>query len=488
MDAPVALQAPPRLAGRVLDRRLLVHLPVVAVIAAYAVRFSLLSVQVYDGYGTPPYDMSIPDQGVWLLSRFHAPFSTVMGRDVFADHTSFIFVLLVPLFWVYPHAAALLVTQSLLLAAAAIPIYLYALRRLGSVPMATALAGAFLLDPALQRGNLEQFHVECFTVLLLSVGLYAALEEHYTLLAVSFGLLLLCKEDIALVCAPLAVWVLWRRSRRLGVALLAATAAWSFVASGVVIYTMVGVLNVHNGRIPFGGLTGTVRTMLTNPGRFVSYLRSGGRPFYVWQMLSSVGLVVLRAPEIAALCALTLTVNVASSFGYEHQIDYHYSMPPVPILVMGTVFAIGAMRSPRRRVAATGVVLASSLAACYLWGLAPFSRSTYPHLSPASPYVHDVDRVLAHLPPDAAVSAYYPYVAHIDHRVQVYMWPNPFRAEYWNTFRQEGQRLPVASRVNWLVLPTDLAPADDAATFAAIAPHFHVVFHAGGVALYQRDR
>ena len=49
------------------------HLPVAVLIGAYIVRFSLLSVDVHDGFGTPGYDMGIFDQGVWLLSRFHAP-------------------------------------------------------------------------------------------------------------------------------------------------------------------------------------------------------------------------------------------------------------------------------------------------------------------------------------------------------------------------------------------------------------------------------
>ena len=89
-----------------LLRRALPHLPVLVLAAAYAIRFSELSVAVHDGFGTPPFDMAIPDQGIWLLSRFHAPFVTVMGRNLFADHTSWILLLAVPLYWVYPHAQA----------------------------------------------------------------------------------------------------------------------------------------------------------------------------------------------------------------------------------------------------------------------------------------------------------------------------------------------------------------------------------------------
>lgn len=459
-----------------------------ALIVAYAIRFSLLSVQVHDGYGTPAYDMAIPDQGIWLLAHFHAPFSTVMGRNVFADHTSFIFVLLVPLFWVYPHTAALLVAQSVLLAAAAIPIYLYARRRLDSTALATGLAAAYLLNPALQWGNLEQFHVECFTTLLIALALYAALESRFRLLLVVVGLLFLCKEDVGLLVAPLAVWVWWRRDRRIGGWILGATVVWSLIASEVIIRSMVGVTNVHTGRIPFGGLTGTVRTAFAHPAKFFNYLwnadRPYTRPFYVWQMFVAFGWSFFYSPEVATIALLAIGDNVLTSWPYSHQIYYHYSMPIVPVLAFGTVFAVGAMGSQYGRRVATSLVVACSLTACVVWGLAPFSQHTYAHMSPNSPEVHDIDTVLRSLPRNADVSAYYPYVSHIDHRVNIYMWPNPFSADYWHRFEEEGKRLPQSAQIQYLVLPTDLS--DHPQVLAEEASHFQIVVRAGDVALYQR--
>ena len=135
-------------------------------------------------------------------------------------------------------------------------------------------------------------------------------------------------------------------------------------------------------------------------------------------------------------------------------------MPLVPILTFGTVFAVGALRTTKSRQVATGAVVVCSLWACVLWGLAPFSVHEYPHLSPSSPEVANINRVLKSLPADAVVTAYYPYVSHIDHRTRIYMWPNPFRAQYWDRFQQEGQRLPFADQIRWLVLPTDLTGTD----------------------------
>jgi uncharacterized membrane protein len=407
-----------------------------------------------------------------------------MGRNIFADHTSFIWVLLVPIFWVYPRTAALLVVQSVLLAAAAIPLYVYARRRLGSTTLATGLAAAYLLNPALQWGNLEQFHVECFTVLLIAVALYAALESRMRLLFVAVILLFMCKEDVGLLVGALGLWVAWRRDRRWGAWILALSVAWSVIAAELIIRPMIGETNVHTGRLPFGGVSGTISTAFAHPGKFFTYLRSDNRPFYVWQMFTSFGWIFWRAPEVAAISVLVVGDNVIASWPYSHYIAYHYSMPIVPVLAFGTVFAVGTLASARARRIATGLVVACAFTACAVWGLAPFSEHTYSHLNPSSPEVHDIDTVLHALPPNADVSAYYAYVSHIDHRVNIYMWPNPFSASYWDTFKQEGQRLPQAAQVQYLALPTDLTDHPD--VFAKEAPHFKVVVRAGDATLYER--
>ncbi len=466
-------------------RSLLPHLPLAVLVVAYAVRFSLLSVQVHDGFGTPPYDMALFDQGIWLLSRFHAPFVTVMGRDLFGDHTAFILVLAVPLYWVYPHAQTLLVLQSCLLAAAAVPIYLLGRRLLRSTVLATALAAAYLLNPALQDGNLEQFHPESFLVLALAVGIYAAVEWRPKLFLAAAVAALLCKQDTALLVIPLALWVAWRRNRRLGLILAGSAALYMAIAFEVIIRAFLGTASFNMTRIPFGGMLGFVEAIVTKPRQVWDYATSRGRPFYLWQMGAAVGWVFVVAPEIAAVGVLTFLENELADFGYMHHINYHYSMPLVPVLLAGTVYALSRLRTAARRRAATGLVTACAFAACVVWGLAPFSEHSYPHWNPSSPKVHEIDAVLRELPPHAVVSAWYPIVSHIDHRTRVYMWPTPFAAHYWGLYRHEGERLPFAGDVQYLVLPSPLT-GTDASVFSGIASRFSPVDEGGGVTLYRR--
>src|SRR4029450_4605686 len=47
-------------------------------------------------------------QGVWLLSRFRDPFVTIRGLSLFGDHTSYILVLVAPLYWVWADPRRLL--------------------------------------------------------------------------------------------------------------------------------------------------------------------------------------------------------------------------------------------------------------------------------------------------------------------------------------------------------------------------------------------
>ena len=469
-----------------LIRRHWVHLPVAAAIVFYFVRFALLSVQVQDGYGAPGFDMGIFDQGVWLLSRFHAPFVTVMGRNLFGDHTSFVLLFAVPLYWIWPEAQALLVLQALLLAAAAVPIYLLALRRLRSVTAATALAVAYLLNPALQHGNLEQFHPESFLVLFLALALYSAVEWKPRLLIASVAGCLLVKEDTALLIIPLAAWVAWRRDRRIGAELGTAALLYLVFAYEVVIRQLMGTTSFYANRIPFGGLGGLAAAPFAHPGKFWSYVKSGYRPFYVWQMGVSFGWAFLVAPEVAAIGILTSAENVLSNFPYMQQILYHYSLPLVPVLAMGTVFAVSRLRPPALRTGAAAYVLASATVACYLWGLAPFSRHpVYPHSAPDSAAVLAVNRALRAVPPNAVVSAAYPYVSHLDHRLYCYQWPTPFRATYWHLYTQEGQTLPFAGTVQYVVIPRQLSQ-DDQIVFDRIAPQFQLVAGGGGVEVYRR--
>ena len=470
---------------RALNRvdSLLPHIPVMVLIGYYFWHFATLSVEVHDGYGTSGFDIGLYDQGLWLLSRFDAPFVTIMGRNLMGDHTSFILLFLAPLYWLFPGASTLLVVQALVMALGAVPVYLLALKRLGSVFIATLLAGTFLLHPALGLTNLENFHPDCFIVPLAGFAIYYAIEWRPKPFIVFSLLSLLVKEDVVLLIGPLAIWVALRRNPKIGISMLLGSIGYALIATQLWMKNLIGVPTLNTWRIPFGGVRGSIETFIKEPGTVSEYLIDDNRPWYVWQVLAPTGFVFLLQPEIAATGILVLTSNVVSTFVYQHLMAYHYTMALLPPLSMGTVFAISAMRSKRVRYAAVTVTCICSLWAAFLWGLFPWSENEYPHWDPSLPQVQEINEIKEQLPDDAVVSAYHSFVPHVAHRKRVYLWPTPFHAVYWETFEHEGEELPFSDEIEYVFLPQSELSNED---WQRIQSEFELVDENSTAALFKR--
>ena len=77
------------------------------------------------------------------------------------------------------------------------------------------------------------------------------------------------------------------------------------------------------------------------------HLRSDDRPWYLVQMTAPFMWLFARLPSVALISGVVLFTNVLSTFWYQYQIEYHYSLVAVPALSLGTVYAIGAMRESK---------------------------------------------------------------------------------------------------------------------------------------------
>jgi len=463
------------------------HWFVIALIAAYVGWFSYLSWKLYYGYGYPPFDLAIFDQGMWLLTHFHIPFVTVMGRNLFGDHTSFILLLFAPFYRLFPEPMGLLILQTLAIAGAAIPIYMLGQKLTRNTYIATALAAAFLLNPALEQGNLQQFHPEALQVLIIAVAIYAAIESRGALLFVMVVLSLMVKEDAALLVIPLGLWVLWRRDRKWGLWIIAGAVAWSAAVLEWIIPSLLGQGSLYSGDIPFGGVGGFFRTLFTQPVTMITYLVDGNRPYYVWQMGFTTGWTFLLSPEIAAIGLLVLLENVVSTLPYMQQLPYQFSMPLVPILVLGTVWAVSRQKRALARYALTTITVGCALWSCVLWGYAPFSSNKVTATwAPNSAAVRAFSKLDQKIPPNAIVSAWYLFVPHLDHRTQIYLWPTPFETQNYGLFNNNGTVLPIASKVQYLVLAIPVNADDDLNVFAPLSKQFTLIAHDDGIGLFKR--
>jgi uncharacterized membrane protein len=298
---------------------------------------------------------------------------------------------------------------------------------------------------------------------------------------------LLVKEDAALLVIPLGLWVLWRRDKKWGLWIIAGAVAWTAFALEVVIPSLLGRSSLYGGDIPYGGVGGFFRAFFTTPGTFFKYFIHDGRPFYLWQLGFSTGWGFLLSPEIAAIALLAIFENVVSTLPYMHQLMYQFSMPIVPILVIGTAWAIGRQKSLWRRDILTGITLTCALSSCVLWGLAPFSRNTaVSQWPPNGATVQAINALEEKIPPNAIVSAFYLFVPHLDHRSQIYLWPTPFETGNYGLFNNNGTTLPVAKDVQYLMLLLPITVDEDLVTYKSIAKHFTLVSSKDDIGLFKR--
>ena len=429
-------------------------------VAAYILYFSVRTVEIHNGLGTSAYDFGLYDQGVWLLSRFKAPFVTLMGRSLFGDHTSLILLFVAPFYWISASTSFLLVLQSVVIGLAAVPVYLYARRRLESGLLAVLFGVIFLLHPAVANTNLENYHPDSFLALFVGMGIYAALTERWRLYAVAVVLALLVKEDVALVMIPLGIWVMVRRDRRVGEATIAGSLMYMGLALFVIMRSLIGVPTLNLWRIPFGGPAGFISEGITRPGNVVDHLLSDGRPFYLWQMLVPAIFVIWRRPGVALISGLVLITNVISTFSPQYEIQFHYSLVAVPAIVFGAIWAVEAFMRHQALIV-TGLLVVTVWTS-FLWGPMPWSRTVYASWPPSHPVAVAGADIIRDVPEDAIVSAHYSLTAHLARREQIYMYPNPFKVSLYGTdISQEGSRLPAAEDVEYVVLPTDISTLNE---------------------------
>jgi uncharacterized membrane protein len=358
----------------------------------------------------------------------------------------------------FPSAGALFFTQSLFIALGAVPVFLLGRKLFASEGLAFVMAACYLLHPAVGWTNRENYHPDSFVAFFVGMAIYTAIDRRWRWYAVFVVLALLVKEDVSLVVVPIGIWVAIKRDRRIGLVTVLSSLGFMLLATYGLMRSLIGVPTRNGWRIPFGGPLGVLKTLFTDPQALVRHFVSEGRPFYFWQMTIPMAWAFMAGESVAMISSIVLGANMLSTFSYQHQIQYHYSLIAVPAIVMGTIWAISKIAEQWRSVLVLAVAL-SSLWAGWAWGALPFSQND-PYSWPAShPVAVAARQIIADIPADAVVAAQYSITPHLSRRTEIYMFPTPFSAEMYGVDDSLAhQRLPAADRVDYVVLPTTLEP------------------------------
>ena len=355
------------------------------------------------------YDLAIKSQvlyncaaGRWLESSFEV-------QHYFGDHFNPTFLLLAPVYALFPSPLALVVVQCACVAAGGLIIGLLAGRWLPGHPGAALIAQAvFLLHPS--TGNLVLYDVHenalAGTFILASVLM---LEHRRWVWAGLLALLATgCKENGGLALAALGTWIILRHRRPgVGTLLIFAGLAYSFAALAYVLPHFRGELPDTAQRYAHLGGTPTemVGNLLRRPHWFVATILQGPKILYLLVLLLPTLFVPLLRPTWLLPAGWVLLPNLLSGLPQQYSSLYQYDALVMPFIVLAMMQSwrvlVGRGRGhvfvrlvPRLTVAA--LLLASVNSRVWFWtGEAVVNLGR----------LDDFKRLCQSIPPEAPLSA-----------------------------------------------------------------------------------
>ena len=406
----------------------------VAAAAAYAAGFAALSVLRYRAFATGRFDLGNMVQAVWTTAHGHPlQMTNLHGAQIsrLAAHVDPILVVFAPLWWLWPSPDLLLVTQALVVAAGAWPVFLLARKHLASPRAGLGFALVYLLYPATGWLTLNEFHPVALATPFLLFAFWYLDNDRLVPFAVFAVAAATCKEEIGLVIAGFGVWYAFGRRRRLEGATIATLGlAWSAIAIGVVIphYHTGGESDFYGRYSEVGGsAAGIVKTAFTHPLRIAHAAFTGRDLHYLFDLAAPLAGLCLLAPLVLIAALPELALNLLSAAPTQTSIHFHYTAGLIPPLLIGSI--LGARRFGRWAVPVTAVVLLAALAGNYRLGPIPGWR----HVPGGSQFEATAARVTRHdriaaralslIPKGAVVSATNTLGSHLSARRRVLSFP-----------------------------------------------------------------
>lgn len=337
----------------------------VAVAAAiYAVVMGFIVLTRHYALRTHALDLGYYVQVVWSIAAGHGAYVTLPPMHAWGDHLSPVLYLLVPLGWIAPGAAALVLAQTAILAAGAFAVLAFGRQRLGAVTAAAVFALLYLVNPSLHGINLRDIHPQAFAIPLLIAAALAFDAGRYAWCAIALALTLACREDAAIAVVGFGIWLaLARRRWRLGAAVATASVLLLAIDLRYVMPYFRAEPYPHLHRYAYLGssLGDVLLSIAFRPWRWLGVVLTGGKLVYVLLMLLPLGGLPLLAPRVLAAALPGLAMNLLSADPALFNFRSQYQSFVLPFLVLAAVEGYARIRDWHRAPALLALGLFASV-------------------------------------------------------------------------------------------------------------------------------
>lgn len=406
--------------------------PVLAAMCFAAGCVSVGTVLLYKINGTSCFDMGIFKQMYYSMVHDLSLTTTCERNRVlshFAVHCSPIFYVLLPFYYLYPHAETLLVAQSLGIALGVLPLWgICRARKLGAIET-IGFAFTYLFCVELIAPCFYPIHENAFLPPLLMLLFYAIERKRTLLIYFASALTLMVKEDAPVYIVCIGLFLLCQKDfgkKRLhGLALAVAAAVYFVVVTTLIGKYGEGVMTSRTyGNLMLdhdAGFGELLKTVLLNPAYLISQiLRESNLRFFLIVMVP-LALMPFITKELSALLLIVpfLLMNLASGYVYAADYNYQYVFGTTTCLIYAALRNVCALQPrTRRRLAGYMGVSTVYLSVALCSGMIVGKIEDYQR---DGARLRQMDAVFASIPEDASVLCNTWYVPKLANRAEVYM-------------------------------------------------------------------
>lgn len=260
------------------------------------------------------------------------------------QHINLIELLFAPIYALLPFTNTLLISQSIILASGAIPIYFISKKELGNRPISLIICASYLLSPALQGTNILDYNPAVFSLPLLLSAFYFCRTENWKLYWVFIGLSLLTREEVSLFVLFLGIFIFFfQKKRKIGLISMIVGLTWFIVTFYIILPSLIGtqqfnglLSNVSQGQ----GLLGIPKTLITHPEIIYNHVATQGVGIYLFQIFSHTAFLSFLSPTGFIMSIPTLMTNLLANSDAFRLMWNHYPMLLIPGVFVSTIFSL----------------------------------------------------------------------------------------------------------------------------------------------------
>ncbi|MBN1584461.1 MAG: DUF2079 domain-containing protein [Anaerolineae bacterium] len=474
----------------------------------YASIFCFLSSARHASFRTHALDMGTMDQAAWntahgrILERtplYRHPAQGARYENRLLDaKLELIFIPLSALYGLWADPRILLVTQTLFLAAGAIPLYLLIDDLGANTFLSLVLSAAYLLYLPLHYVTMAEFHPSTLMVPLFIAAWRAMRRAIWPRYYVWLALALCCRIEAAIVLLVLGIVIaVWHKDRRThGIVTTLVAFIWLIVDLAVIVPAVQRIYGPGAGNLierRFGALGSTpasiIHNTLTHPLLIAQQFLDREKIQALFDLFTPLGFIPLLFPPALAPALPVLAINLLAESVWQNSIQAHYMAAVIPFLWIASAEGLAWLAHKHRTGWQARLATTLALFIFLNTGLNSFLFSPYPpgrafrlaDFYQSSNYQEALRQVIAFIPDSATVCAQSDLHPHLSQRRDIALFPY---------CQLEGD-----TAAEYIVLDLDAAsdksPMDFHAFYELVnqwleKETFGVVAHQGGALLLQR--